>query len=54
MDIGKLFIFTGFIFVALGLAFSLGLGRLPGDISIHKVTLRFMFRLLVQLSSALF
>jgi len=53
-DIGKLLIFFGIILVLLGLVFTLAgkiphLGKLPGDIEIHKKGLDIYFPLATAL-----
>jgi len=53
-DIGKLLIFFGIILILLGLVFTFAgkithLGRLPGDIAIHKKGLDIYFPLATSL-----
>ncbi len=43
MDIGKLLIISGGILVLIGIAYSLGLGKLPGDIVVKRENFSFYF-----------
>lgn len=45
MSISKLFILIGAFFMLLGLGWALGLGRLPGDITIRRGNFTFFFPL---------
>jgi hypothetical protein len=36
MDIGRILILTGSIFLIIGSLYYLGFGRLPGDVNYHK------------------
>lgn len=54
MGLGKILIFSGFVFIALGLIIVFGgripgLGRLPGDILIKKENITFYFPLTTSL-----
>lgn len=43
MDIGKLLIVAGVVLLVLGVGWSFGLGRLPGDITIKNGNFTFYF-----------
>jgi hypothetical protein len=42
-QISKVFIFTGFALIIIGLMISLGFGKLPGDIHIKNENFTFIF-----------
>lgn len=43
MDMGRIFIVIGIIFILIGAGWALGLGRLPGDIIIRRGNATFFF-----------
>ncbi|MDF2460786.1 MAG: hypothetical protein K0S68_189 [Candidatus Saccharibacteria bacterium] len=49
MDIGKLFIIAGVVLVIVGIGWSFGLGRLPGDISVKNGNFTFYFPIVTSI-----
>jgi hypothetical protein len=49
MDIGKVLIAAGIVFILLGLGWSLGLGRLPGDVVIRRGNFTFFFPIVTSI-----
>ena len=49
MDIGKLLIVGGVVLVVLGIGWYLGLGRLPGDITVKNGNFTFYFPIVTSI-----
>lgn len=49
MDAGKVFLLIGVFFILLGLGWSLGLGRLPGDVVVRRGNFTFAFPIVTSI-----
>jgi hypothetical protein len=48
-DLGRILLITGIVIAALGIALTLGLGRLPGDFAVRRGNFTFYFPLMTSI-----